>query len=285
MGGRTFAVGDIHGDLEQLKMLVERFPTLDSTDTIVFLGDYLDRGPQSAQVIHYIRHELPEATAGKVVCLRGNHEDAWLRVIRQGWDAFVLPPTNGCLAALRSFTGGPIPAHRERPADENEWRAMTTGSFFPEDVVEWMRNLDYFYEDQHAIYVHAGLPLDEDGGFPHPSQVENPVVLLWLRTQEFFRDYRGKTVVFGHTVTSTLPEELSNYTPDDPTDLWAGENVIGIDTGCGKGGFLTAIEFPDLVVWESRTLEEREQTARRFREERLQSDDITELDDPDLEEA
>ena len=97
--------------------------------------------------------------------------------------------------------------------------------------------------------------------------------------------YRGKTVVFGHTVTSTLPEELSNYTPDDPTDLWAGENVIGIDTGCGKGGFLTAIEFPDLVVWESRTLEEREQTARRFREERLQSDDITELDDPDLEEA
>jgi serine/threonine protein phosphatase 1 len=284
MSGRTFAIGDIHGDLRQLKQLVRRLPSLKSEDTLVFLGDYLDRGPQSAQVVAYIRHELPESIDAKIVCLRGNHEDAWLRVIRQGWDAFVLPPTNGCLAALRSFTGGPVPATKDRPEDEDEWKAMTTGSFFPEDVVAWMNALPYFYEDDHAIYVHAGLPLEDDGHFPHPSEVENPVVLLWLRTQEFFRNYRGKTVVFGHTVTSTLPEELSNYTPDDPTDLWAGENVIGIDTGCGKGGFLTAIEFPDLVVWESRTSEERAETARRFRESRSDLV-IQELSDLDIEEG
>jgi serine/threonine protein phosphatase 1 len=284
MSGRTFAIGDIHGDLRQLKQLIRRLPDLRSEDTLVFLGDYVDRGPRSAQVIDFIRHELPESTDAKIVCLRGNHEDAWLRVIRQGWDAFVLPPTNGCLAALRSFTGGPVPAAKERPTDPDEWKAMTTGSFFPEDVVTWMNNLPYFYEDHHAIYVHAGLPLDDDGGFPHPSQVENPVVLLWLRTQEFFRDYRGKTVVFGHTVTSTLPEELSNYTPDDPTDLWAGENVIGIDTGCGKGGFLTAIEFPDLVVWESRTSKQRAETARRFRESRTDTD-IGENNDLDITDA
>ena len=64
--------------------------------------------------------------------------------------------------------------------------------------------------------------------------------------------YRGKRVVFGHTTTECLPQELSQYTPDDPTDLWAGENVIGIDTGCGSGGFLTAIELPALNVYESR---------------------------------
>ena len=63
---------------------------------------------------------------------------------------------------------------------------------------------------------------------------------------------RGKRVVFGHTTTDLLPPELSQYTPDDPKDLWAYENVIGIDTGCGRGGFLTAIELPSLTPYESR---------------------------------
>ena len=62
----------------------------------------------------------------------------------------------------------------------------------------------------------------------------------------------GKPVVFGHTRTEFLPQELSKYTPEDPTDLFAGENVLGIDTGCGNGGFLTGIELPGLRVYESR---------------------------------
>jgi serine/threonine protein phosphatase 1 len=49
-----------------------------------------------------------------------------------------------------------------------------------------------------------------------------------------------------------LPPELSGYTPEDPTDLWAGENCVGIDTGCGNGGFLTALELPAMNVYESR---------------------------------
>jgi len=160
---------------------------------------------------------------------------------------------------LRSFTGGPHADPEDRPSDDAEVDLMFSGGFFPEDVVEWMASLPHWYEDEHAIYVHAGLPQDNDGRFVHPKDVTNMRKLLWLRTEEFFRDYRGKMVVFGHTVTTTLPEDLSSYTPDDPTDLWAGECVIGIDTGAGKGGFLTAIEFPELVVWESRSDEEREE--------------------------
>ena len=257
MARRSIAIGDIHGDLKALRNLLALIPKMDEDDTLVFLGDYVDRGPRSAQVIRFIREELPEITAAKIVCLRGNHEDAWLRVIDKGWDAFVLPPGNGALACLRSFTGGAIPAADDRPENTEELDAMFNGTFFPEDVVEWMRNLPYWYEDDHAIFVHAGLPQDDDGNFLHPSQVTNKRKLLWLRTESFFRDYRGKTVVFGHTVTTTLPEELSGYTPEDPTDLWAGEACIGIDTGAGKGGFLTGIEFPEMIVWESRTEEER----------------------------
>jgi serine/threonine protein phosphatase 1 len=76
--------------------------------------------------------------------------------------------------------------------------------------------------------------------------------LLWVRDQAFFREYRGKVVIFGHTTTSLLPQELSSYTPDDPNDIWAGPCAIGLDTGCGKSGFLTALEMPAMKVYESR---------------------------------
>lgn len=247
--GRTFAIGDIHGETQHLARVMSRMPELESTDTLVFLGDYLDRGPYSKQVIHFLMR-LPAQTKAKVVCLRGNHEDAWLRVCQKGWDEFLLPPGNGCLATYRSFTDGPFPIVDELPR-QNELMEMSTGAFFPDDVLKWLDQLPYWFEDEHAIYVHAGLPKGEHG-FKHPSEVEDPMVLLWIRTQEFFREYRGKTVVFGHTHTEFLPQELSAYTPDDPTDLWAGENAVGLDTGSGSGGFLTAFELPAQLVYESR---------------------------------
>jgi len=249
MARRTFAIGDIHGETGHLFKLLACLPKLTSEDTIVFLGDYVDRGPNSAQVVDYIRN-LPAQTPAKVVALRGNHEDAWLRVVEKGWDEFVLPPGNGCLAAYRSFVGGSVPAENEKPRADEEMM-LRTGQFFPDEVVDWFQSLPYWYEDEFAIYVHAGLPRSETG-FYHPSEAPQPLSLLWMRDQHFFANYRGKRVVFGHTRTECLPQELSGYTPEDPTDLWAGENVVGIDTGCGSGGFLTAFELPSLNVYESR---------------------------------
>jgi len=249
MAGRTFAIGDIHGEIEHLQRLLHKLPLLDAEDSLVFLGDYLDRGADSAKVVAGLRG-LTEKLGAKIVCLRGNHEDAWLRVIDRGWDEFVFPPRNGCLATLRSFAGGKPPGEAEMPA-QHEAEALFSGSFFPPDVVTWLQALPYFYEDEHAIYVHAGLP-ECPGGFLHPSQVPDPLVLLWLRTRSFFVDYRGKPVVVGHTVTEDLPQELSSHTPEDPSDLFAGEAVFGLDTGCGNGGFLSALELPARRVYESR---------------------------------
>lgn len=248
MSGRTIAIGDIHGDVEALERLLARLPKLDATDTIVFLGDYLDRGPRSAEVISRVR-ALSALGPAKVVALRGNHEDAWLRIIDEGWFEFIFPRGNGCLDTLRSFQGRPGEAVEGPDADD--FAAMERGGFFPPDVVAWMRNLPLFYEDEHAIYVHAGLKR-QDGVFLHPSQVTPPRALLWLRDRDFFANYRGKLIVFGHTTTKYLPPELSSFTPDDPNDMWAGPACVGLDTGCGKGGFLTALVLPDKLVYESR---------------------------------
>jgi serine/threonine protein phosphatase 1 len=246
---RTFAIGDIHGDIEGLQRVFERLPSLSQDDTVVFVGDYVDRGPSSAQVVEFVRNLASGGTA-RVVALRGNHEDAWLRVRESGWPEFVLPPGNGCLAAMRSFVGGQAPSPEEEPSAA-ERAVLLSGSFFPEDVVAWMQSLPYWYEDDHAIYVHAGLPRRGEE-FLHPSKVKVPAALMWLRDEDFFRNYRGKLVVFGHTATAYLPPELSTYTPEDPLDVWAGPCCVGLDTGAGKGGFLTAVELPAMRVYESR---------------------------------
>lgn len=253
MADRTFAIGDIHGDLEHLMRLLGRLPALDSRDTIVFMGDYIDRGPDSAGVVRCLM-ELPQHTRANIVCLRGNHEDGWVRAIGGNWPQFVLPVGNGCLQAMESFLGRPVSPVGTAPATEDLERLMT-GSFFPPEVIAWMSSLPFFHEDAYAIYVHAGLPEREDGGFMHPSEAKGAqqTALLWLRSKRFFREYRGKVVIIGHTATRDLPPELSTFTPDDPEDLWAGPAVVGIDTCCGKGGFLTAIELPTMLVYTSET--------------------------------
>ena len=161
-----------------------------------------------------------------------------------------MPRGNGCLESYRSFKHLPVPTLADLPT-RDELDAMSDGSFFPAEIVAWMKSLAWFYEDDHAIYVHAGLKRSGDH-FPHPADTEPRRALLWLRDRDFFENYRGKLVVFGHTTTRTLPNELSTHTPDDPTDLWAGPACIGLDTACGKGGFLTAFELPAQRVYESR---------------------------------
>jgi serine/threonine protein phosphatase 1 len=249
VSGRTFAIGDIHGDLAALDKLFGRLPALTADDTIVFLGDYIDRGPDSKGVVARVR-KLVEDGPAKVITLRGNHEDAWLQVVSTGWPEFLLPRGNGCYECYRSFKDKAVPGEDEMP-EADELEAMLEGSFFPPDVIAWFKTLPHWYEDEHAIYVHAGIKRTGDS-FPHPSEVKPPRALLWIRDRDFFENYRGKLVVFGHTTTRTLPNELSTHTPDDPTDMWAGPACIGLDTACGKGGFLTAFELPARTVYETR---------------------------------
>lgn len=239
--GRTFAIGDIHGDLAALDRLFTRLPAVTADDTLVFLGDYVDRGPDSKGVIDRVRAIVAESPA-KVITLRGNHEDMWLDCARSPNLGFLLPRGNGCVNMFRSFTGAPPLVEGEEIGLEELERMIEVKVWLPADVRAFMEETTLWYEDEHAIYVHAGLQ-GEDRDWKHPSQ-SAPKNLMWMREPDFFSGYHGKRLIFGHTPTRDL---------DPPTEgVWRRGDLIGIDTGAGKGGYLSAIELPSLVIHDAR---------------------------------
>lgn len=251
MTRRTFAIGDIHGECEALDRLLSRLPTITSDDTLLFIGDYLDRGPDAKGVIERVRKVQRESPA-KVVVLRGNHEDKWIQCYDDPDIGFLLPGGNGCGATYRSFIGATPLKPGEAVVGEEFVRLLDVRSWMPADVLAWLNTLEHWYEDDHAIYVHAGLQ-SVDGAWKHPRD-SNRVHLMWAREPGFFKRYRGKRCVFGHTPVSDLPEvPLDPASPfTEPRDVWARGDLVGIDTGSGKGGLLSAIELPACKVYDSR---------------------------------
>jgi serine/threonine protein phosphatase 1 len=98
---RSYVIGDIHGCLDELRYLIEDLP-IESGDRLIFLGDYVDRGPNSKGVLTYIV-ELQKSDDLEVICLKGNHEDmflAYLGLPGQHGDMFLY---NGGYATLISY--------------------------------------------------------------------------------------------------------------------------------------------------------------------------------------
>jgi len=242
--GRTFAIGDIHGELAQLQRLLAKLPLLTADDTIVFLGDYIDRGPKSVEVVECVE-TLRQTGPARVITLRGNHEDAWLETLASPNPGFLLPDGNGCRALLRSVTN----VSGMDPMQET-MLLLQPSHWFPEGLHSWMADLPLWYEDEHAIYVHAGLDGEGDHWL-HPRDGSTRS-LLWMRERDFFEQYRGKRVIFGHTDTSTLPADGDPETPDAVREVWRRGDLIGLDTGCGRSGHLSCIELPSLAVYDSR---------------------------------
>jgi serine/threonine protein phosphatase 1 len=168
--GRLLAVGDIHGCLDHLERLIARVrPT--AADRVVFLGDFIDRGPDGRGVIEFLidfGRRFPNS-----VFLKGNHEAMFLDFLA-GRDQ-VLFLYNGGGTTLESYR-------------EEE------GIRIPKAHLDFLEGLPAFYETGGFIFVHAGLR----PGIPLEKQREQD--LLWIREEFIASDYEwGKTVVFGHT--------------------------------------------------------------------------------------
>jgi len=214
---RTFVVGDIHGCADEVDRLLEAIAP-SAADTVVFLGDYIDRGPSPKAVIDRLlrlRREGP-----RCVFLRGNHEDMFLSFLGyrgQYGDAFLF---NGGEATLRSYglEGKPAPVVAAR---------------LPSSHVEFLLSLQLQFRHASFLCVHAGLAPDR------PLEEQREEDLLWIRDEFILHAHPFPfTVVFGHTPRREVLVQLPHK--------------VGLDTGLVYWNKLSCLELERREIWQIR---------------------------------
>lgn len=204
----VFAIGDIHGCPDELEVLLSAIAPA-SGDTVVFLGDYVDRGPASRSLVDRLLRLPGEGFAS--VFLRGNHEDmllAYLGVSGRHGEVYL---ENGGGATLASYGIPPgTPRHAVR-------------RLFPDAHVDFFRACVLHHIAPPFLFVHAGIR----PGVALAQQEEED--LLWIREEFFVQPHAlPYTVVFGHTPTREARVELPYR--------------IGLDTGLVYGNKLSCLD-------------------------------------------
>jgi len=203
--GKIFAIGDIHGCYEKLIALMNKAEVDLNNDTLIFLGDYIDRGEKSFEVVEHLIG-LKKRYAN-IILLKGNHEEMFMEYL-SGDDTYAFL-MNGGLPTVESYM------------KQNFFIDDIT---IPEEHLKFFNSLDLYFETDNYLFVHAGFRegvLIED---------QKPEDMLWIREDFTKSDFDfGKQVVFGHT---PLPEPLIM------------PNKIGIDTGAVYDNKLTCLELP-----------------------------------------
>jgi len=205
----VFAIGDLHGCLDELDVLLERIAA-GAGDTLVFLGDYVDRGPRVRALVERLIRLREEAAA--TVFLRGNHEDmllAYLGFAGRHPDVYL---ANGGVATLASYGV---------PSDVS---GAAAAAHVPAAHVEFFRSLVLTHRHDRFLFVHAGVR----PGVALEQQAEED--LLWIR-EEFFaaRHDLPWTVVFGHTPQREARVALPYH--------------LGLDTGVVYGNKLSCLDL------------------------------------------
>jgi serine/threonine protein phosphatase 1 len=183
---KIICIGDVHGELHRLKNLFEKL-SFTKNDTIIFLGDYIDRGPDSKGVIDFV---LSLKDKCNLVTLKGNHEmfaiDAFEffegKLSKGGM--FNSWTMNGGDACLRSYLRDGL--YLDRPFEIVEEMFIDHGDFF--------NNLKLTYETENHIFVHGFLAHEQD------VEDQEEWQCVWGRFKDIYPHKSGKTVVCGHSV-------------------------------------------------------------------------------------
>ena len=214
---KIFAIGDIHGCLSKLENLIPQIGIDSEEDALVFIGDYIDRGPDPRGVVDFVLDLRKKIR--RVICLKGNHEQMFLDYVCLNRNEG-LYLSNGGTATIGSYGCHKTSGGREIID-------------VPDSHMSFFHSLLLSYETNDYIFVHAGLRDNV------PLKEQDPQDMLWLRHEFILSSYDfGKTVVFGHT-------------PMSHTNPLFRPGRIGIDTGAVYGGFLTCIELPSKRIYQA----------------------------------
>ncbi len=219
---KKWVIPDIHGCVRTLKTLIENQIKPNKNDQLIFLGDYIDRGPDSKGVIDFIM-EL-ESNDYYITALKGNHEDYCVRAFEED-------------QKHRGFLG-----FRSKSKIQKEWEmhggVQTMESFdtespkdIPKKYIDWMKELPHYIEVDDFVIVHAGL------NFRNENPFEDKHSMLWIRDFKVDRNkIKNKKVIHGHVPVNLEFIDLSIVNPDyNFIDL---DNGIYFDDRAGYGNLL-----------------------------------------------
>jgi serine/threonine protein phosphatase 1 len=188
----TFAIGDIHGCIGPMKRMLSRIEAYASQGTVVFLGDYIDRGPDSQAVLETLMGDV--AAGWRWVILKGNHEDMMVGAQDGSCDE-ALWLGNGGMETLRSY-----------------------GGIIPSTHLAWAASLPLIHQDNHRIFVHAGV---REGIYFEDQTARD---LMWTRfPADHSGEYWGKHLVHGHTPSPKHPLTIGNRTNVDSACVFGGK--------------------------------------------------------------
>ena len=234
---RILAVGDIHGMYEKLVSLMELMQFDPDDDLLIFLGDYIDRGPQSLECLDYVM-DLYKQYPERVIPLLGNHEAMCLNYYRYEGQrrSYMMDDLDKQMVMVWLDNGGTDTQKQFKKLKRPELQKR----------LRWMRMLSNHYQTGDYYFCHAGIqpfiPLDK--------QKEGD--LLWMR-EGFFDLYDGRygTVVVGHTPVQELPHKYWKDGQPPTIPQFLENKIVLCDTGSFlEGGKLSCVDVMTGEYWQ-----------------------------------
>lgn len=208
---QVFVISDIHGRFTMLEKLLTKWKR--DEQRLIFLGDYINRGEDSLRVLQTVKQLVDEHHA---IALKGNHEAMfleWMQTPERRTQMFINIGGIATIQSLKTFI-------LERDLTIEQLVASIKDEH--SDIIHWIETLPLYYKWNHYFFAHAGInPYVEQ---PEHSSEED---LLWIR-DEFtqFPHRAAETIVFGHTPTANLNDDMSSKVWLSPCT-----KKIGIDGG------------------------------------------------------
>jgi serine/threonine protein phosphatase 1 len=223
-----FAIGDIHGNYRPLERVLEMIDARSQGEPVITVGDYVDRGPDSARVLSWLQH-LTQRYPADFICLKGNHEVMMLDFLDRPDDMGPRWLNHGGLQTLASYRIGPPTGAGVRALRDALAEAMG------DELIAWMRALPIFWQSGNVTVTHAGA----DPALPVDAQDADNMIWGHADFGTVPRD-DGRWIVHGHRIVETPSAQYGIISID--TGSYATQRLTVAHVAPGRASFFSSAD-------------------------------------------